>query len=375
MNRFILHIGTPKTGTTALQEFLYDNPKWLNDNGFCYPDIRRRFRFSRIYRDLNVTRNADILRMFTRYTGFREKVGNDIWKKMWKILNSELKNHNVIFSSEDIWGMGEDIVKACKECCMSDEFYVVVYLRRQDKYIESNWNQSVKSTFFLEETFQEYYENRKDRKDFCNYLERLKNFEKVVGKEKLIVRAYEKEQFEGKRKDIISDFCSVTGMEIDEQRVKVRDYSNTGLDYNHLEIKRLMNPILKYWRENRDEHCANIVSFKFEEFSTNKNRTKTGVYFSPEQRRSFLEKMEPQNREIASYYLGRTDGRLFYDQRMPGDPEEIDESNMQKDIIESFTFLLLSQQEEMENISERQRNFFRWALHRLNKEQAREGNS
>lgn len=366
-NKFIMHIGTPKTGTTALQEFLYDNQNWLKENGYSYPDIKSRFRFSRTYKDLNTTRNGDILRMFTRYTHFREKTGNGIWRKLWEIINSELKRNNVIFSSEDIWGMGDEIVRECKNCCQTDEFFVVVYLRRQDRYIESNWNQDVKSTMFEEETFHDYFEKRKDRKDFCNYLERLKKLEKVVGKEKLIVRIYEKEQFEGKRGDIISDFCTIMGMDIDENKVKIRDHSNTGLDINHLEIKRLMNPVLRRWRENRDEHSANVISFRYEGFGTVKAKVKTGGYFTYEQRKSFLEKMEPQNREIAEYYLGRPNGRLFYDQEIAKDHEKIDEAEMQKDIIESFTYLLLCQQEEIENMSDRQRNIIRWGLARLKK--------
>ena len=38
MRKLILHIGRHKTGTTAIQRFLYGNPELLRANGYCYPD-------------------------------------------------------------------------------------------------------------------------------------------------------------------------------------------------------------------------------------------------------------------------------------------------------------------------------------------------
>lgn len=37
----LIHIGMPKTGTTALQSFLYENMKNLKEQGWCYPDLKK----------------------------------------------------------------------------------------------------------------------------------------------------------------------------------------------------------------------------------------------------------------------------------------------------------------------------------------------
>ena len=37
--KFILHIGTNKTGTTAIQSFLYNNSQQIRNLGFSYPDF------------------------------------------------------------------------------------------------------------------------------------------------------------------------------------------------------------------------------------------------------------------------------------------------------------------------------------------------
>ena len=36
-NTLLIHIGMPKTGTTALQSFLFNNNSLLKKYGWCYP--------------------------------------------------------------------------------------------------------------------------------------------------------------------------------------------------------------------------------------------------------------------------------------------------------------------------------------------------
>ena len=54
MPTLYLHIGTPKTGTTALQNFLPANEEVLEQHGICYPDFGFR------YTGLGVHRNGHI---------------------------------------------------------------------------------------------------------------------------------------------------------------------------------------------------------------------------------------------------------------------------------------------------------------------------
>ena len=55
MPTLYLHIGTPKTGTTALQNFLPANEEVLEQHGICYPDFGFR------YTGLGVHRNGHFL--------------------------------------------------------------------------------------------------------------------------------------------------------------------------------------------------------------------------------------------------------------------------------------------------------------------------
>lgn len=50
-----VHVGTTKTGTTAIQSFLIDNQELLNQKGYCYPLFPYR------YQDVSERRNAHFM--------------------------------------------------------------------------------------------------------------------------------------------------------------------------------------------------------------------------------------------------------------------------------------------------------------------------
>ena len=39
MSTVYIHVGTPKTGTSAIQVFFTKNRKLLKEKGVCYPDL------------------------------------------------------------------------------------------------------------------------------------------------------------------------------------------------------------------------------------------------------------------------------------------------------------------------------------------------
>lgn len=44
MKTLYLHIGTPKTGTTSIQEFMVCSREALQKHGICYPDIQKNLQ-------------------------------------------------------------------------------------------------------------------------------------------------------------------------------------------------------------------------------------------------------------------------------------------------------------------------------------------
>lgn len=91
-NKLIIHIGTPKTGTTAIQQFLSENELLLNEVGFSYPTIQKaKFKYI----------NGSILDDYI-INGYVDKK-NMRWKAFWKDTKSLLQDRHIIISWESIF--------------------------------------------------------------------------------------------------------------------------------------------------------------------------------------------------------------------------------------------------------------------------------
>lgn len=87
-----VHVGTTKTGTTAIQSFLIENQEILNQKGYCYPLFPYR------YPDVSERRNARFLleeAQVTQEGRFRE--GMDRIHELFQTFD------NIIVSDEGIW--------------------------------------------------------------------------------------------------------------------------------------------------------------------------------------------------------------------------------------------------------------------------------
>ena len=92
MKTLYIHIGTPKTGSSAIQAFLSQNREVLTQKGFCYP----KFPFHYDYVSKN--RNGYFLRakkLENRQSDFEE--GIEMLRKVFE------EYSNVILSEEGIW--------------------------------------------------------------------------------------------------------------------------------------------------------------------------------------------------------------------------------------------------------------------------------
>ena len=137
-----IHIGTPKTGTTALQGFLAKNRKTLQEHGAVFPD------FGLVYKGVAKNRNAHFL-VATKDPFHAKEMG-----VCMKILKQQAALYpKILISDESIWTFyGHPDVetapfwKKLKEMLdgMDLDLKVIVYLRRQDQYAFSYYAQKIK---------------------------------------------------------------------------------------------------------------------------------------------------------------------------------------------------------------------------------------
>ncbi|MDE7433265.1 MAG: hypothetical protein K2N34_15315, partial [Lachnospiraceae bacterium] len=159
----LVHVGIPKTGTSALQEFLYRNNEPLKEYGWSYPDLK------------NVIGKADSYFLEFMNATVLYKAENILdthsenWIHSWDFLRKELTRYNVILSSEMMftWGKIESFLEEVKR--EYQNIKVVIYLRRQDLFLESYWAQVVKADNYV----KSFEESRQEFEQYTHYLDLL----------------------------------------------------------------------------------------------------------------------------------------------------------------------------------------------------------
>ena len=356
-NILLIHIGMPKTGTTALQNFLLVNNDKLEKYGWCYPILNDGQAG-----ELERLELSDIKKSGNGCWLYRDWILNNLkseWDKGMEIVLRHLNNKNVIISAEDIYDYGmEKFITDAKE--KYKNIKVMVYLRRQDRAIESRYSQWIKSQNECS-TFEEFIDSDTVPKDWLRYVLRLDLISRIIGKENLIVRIYEKQQLAGN--DIITDFLAAFGIPLDQDEWKKGERGNFSLRGNYLEISRLINSAQKVDNilESRDGiwswsdwEVRNAFQDVCEKLSCSFGGDRgESAFFTSDGRKEFLEKFASDNERIAREYLHREDGILFYDERMDYPILEINQSsNFEADMIRVFTAMIYAQEQRFRHLLE-----------------------
>ncbi|WP_170468407.1 hypothetical protein [Ruegeria arenilitoris] len=200
-----LHIGFSKTGTTALQQFFYNNRDHFDRQGIYYPDNFRNPENG--YSDWG----HHILSH--KWGGWlNPKVfpitPDDAWDRTAELIAG--KPGSYIISSErfqDILGKPDsaEILRFIEKKVAPSRLAIVAYIRRQDDFAESHYKELVKNNFH-KGTFSEYLANLPA---FFRYDEFLESCCEVVAKENIIVRVYNRSLFPGG--SIFADFLDAIG--------------------------------------------------------------------------------------------------------------------------------------------------------------------
>lgn len=340
----LIHIGISKTGTSALQAFLYGNMRKLEEYGWCYPDLNQELfglQFASFGKEINGS-------VFYKEPGKLDTKA-DNWNRAWEQILMHLKSSNVIISDERIcvWDTNK-FLKAAKE--KYENIKVIIYLRRQDRAIESFWNQKVKNPVGCSQTFKEFIESNNGAE--CShyyYKKQLDEISNIVGKENLIVRVYEKGQLCGENHTTESDFLSVIGIKADWKDWEKYPPQNLRLGTNYLEIKRIFNSL--QFAENIDMGNGAMYMTHFERLSQVfcKDEIDKG-YFTHEEREEFLKQYALENEQIARDYLYREDGILFYDDKMDYPLYDCTCTSFERDLMLIIFALINAQNDEFKRL-------------------------
>ena len=323
MNRenLYIHIGTQKTGSTTLQTILSKNKQKLLKEGICYlgrfPKLARRIRtVARFDEPL-----ADELKSEIRYT-----VDSNLKKgvRTYVISNEKFSGDKMI-SYRNAGAVAETLKHAVKELPFNVK--IIVYLRRQDTYIESTYAQKVYSGYTG--TFDEFMEHFGE--DDFHWDQFLDRYAKVFGIENLIVYPFDK-KYLPESQSLIHHFGKTIGSE------KLANYSekaiaNKRFTRNSLNIARITNQHLgKYERrqfrgilKEHDEHLPN------------------NTFFSTEERKRFLSNYRQSNQRVAEGYLNHSGDKLFSKPDYSKiDAKRVDENPTSEELLTSLAQITLN---------------------------------
>lgn len=210
-----IHIGTPKTGTTSIQEYLTRNADRLYQDGYLVPKTSRRHSSNHTLLTNYCINKENITAISVRNGIYTRKKLKNFRKAFYQELRNEIlefPGDSVFISNEQCYGRLFEMEEAGRLKALfegvSERIVIVVYLREQSDMYSSFYSSQIKNgkTFPIA-TLEEF------QKDVLfDYSEKLKIWEEVFGLDNISLRIFDKTKLIGG--DIIVDFCTATGMPI-----------------------------------------------------------------------------------------------------------------------------------------------------------------
>lgn len=347
MKTLYLHIGMPKTGTSAVQRFLFDNREVLETKNYCFRTMPFR------YQEAAMVRNAYFMlgpvydedgKPSKKAKKKRQEEGLEIIKSWFESFD------NVILTDESIWNHVRKHKKKnvitmlkdfCEECGIT--LRVIVYLRRQDEYAVSWWRQRIRTGLRLDpwDTFIDYAGDR----IVLDYNENLQQIEQYIPMENIIVRRYDRSGFFGG--SVYADFLNAIGLELTDDFVIEHPVMNPSLDLDFAEIKRILNQL-----QPEDSRIRSGISNFFEPAAVECSALVSGRepqrLYSKEESREILAQYEEGNQQIAERYFGESTPLFSCEHDSDAEKWTADNKYMREDTILYFGSLCLNLHEQFE---------------------------
>lgn len=280
-----IHIGAPKTGSTALQQFLTENAGRLAQHGCLYPDVNLR-GFG--HHDLAFLLHGQYPDWATPQPRTLEALAEDMRRAV------ATQPRELVLSSEDfyIFPAPGRLRAFLASNGARGNARVVVYLRRQDEALVSWYNQIVKAqgyTGSMEDALRDY-------RDLWDYRARLAPWAEAFGRDALAVRVLEKS-------DIRKDFLGILGLDMTGFSFASTS-PNARINRDLLEYQRQINREPISAQEKRRFHKALIA------LTAATAQTKAfddTPLLDPAARTRLLQDYAASNAAVARDFLGRDD--------------------------------------------------------------------
>lgn len=280
-----LHIGYPKTGSTSIQQSLRTNRDELMNLGVLFPQTG-------IYNGghhliMAALENSE--REISHWVPFEKNPDNYLIDLKREIENAKVQN--IIISSED-FSLFEDI-KNVKEYFEPYRVKIILYLRRQDEYLDSRFRHIIQNANIQHDSFNipDYLFRQLDYK--CT----IERWAEAFGEENIDIIPFDKKEFKDHH---IQTFLKHVGL-------------NVSMNINTKMLNKTLTQV-----PIRFKIHANKMGLS----KSDNQLLRTGLSGMPTDnlkpyilhskiRHDILNKYEQDNSDIAKKYLGIESGKLF----------------------------------------------------------------
>lgn len=248
MKTLYLHIGQTKTGSTALQSFMHRNRALLRGQGWLYPlppessPLRQQHRF--LAEAVGESRG-------------RPESAAQVWTPFLQRL-ADAPEERLLLSEETLWHVGQGQKEARRrwihwmaEQLRGFEVHVVCYLRRQDLWLESWYQQTAKAPVHRAVTPMDLptFSAHHEQQGAMDYSSLLQDWEEAFGRHRVRVRVYDRQRLH--QGDSIADFCEWLGIAPDP-RFAAPTAQQERLGAAHADVSRMFATVAGCEPHRRD---------------------------------------------------------------------------------------------------------------------------
>ena len=300
----ILHIGSGKTGTSSIQQFLAKNRVHLVEQGVLYPRTPGPTRHLRL--SLSLMSDADLVRQ-PEWRTQGDSSPTQFRQNFERQLANEIENAalpRVLLSDEALYGCSDEglvRLRALLEGTFGER-RVVVYLRRQDDHLCSRYQTVVQRGNVLRLT------ERLEQMRFASmydYHGRLRTWERLIEPTHIVVRPFDRERFfEG---SLLHDFLAASGVDVRLDDLEPVGKRNESLDAESVEFLRILN----LHRVQSRGAQAGLIDNRRLVARLAQSSTGPTLTLPDDLLDAFMAQWEESNERVAREFLGDSSGRLF----------------------------------------------------------------
>jgi len=292
-----LHIGMPKTGTTAIQKFCLDHSSALESLGVVYPQDDEFF-WHWAHHPLAGVLSAPHSRAWidSKYDVEPER----IYGALVRWIDARAAQAFIISSEQ--FSMAENLYRV-PQLLAGLKIRVICYFRWQDSLVQSWFKHGIVKDLhqLASDDVVRFIRHCESKLDYFQKAERLAG---IFGKDNVIIRIFDRKCM--KRGDVASDFLDAIGVDDAASRLfEKAEHVNTSLSGDFLELKAHMNQA-DLWEGDPEaigRFSSEICNLLDEYSGDNTHSEMLEQCFSASLRQEILDRYAESNGKLADQYL------------------------------------------------------------------------